>query len=193
MNDSNKLFEQISNEFTQKGQLFEIREYTDSFGLKNKEFATFSDSLRKYFDFAAMHGDKDFLVFEDERYSFADAFKISAKVGNALVDAGIQKGDRVSICMQNNPEFIFAYMGIVAIGAVCVPLNSWWVADEIKYAMNHCQAQLLLADKKRIHGLDDLDVQKIITSYTPDSDFMSFDQFIKDVKNNFLKILLCIS
>mgnify|MGYP005739281141 CR=1 FL=1 len=85
MNDSNKLFEQISNEFTQKGQLFEIREYTDSLGLKNKEFATFSDSLRKYFDFAAMHGDKDFLVFEDERFSFADAFKISAKVGNALL------------------------------------------------------------------------------------------------------------
>ena len=71
-------------------------------------------------------------------------------------------------------------MGIVAIGAVCVPLNSWWVADEIKYAMNHCQAKLLLADKKRIHGLDDLDVQKIITSYTPDSEFKSFDEFIKD-------------
>ncbi|GIS01348.1 MAG: hypothetical protein CM15mP102_21680 [Flavobacteriales bacterium] len=81
--------------------------------------------------------------------------------------------------MQNNPEFIFAYMGIVAIGAVCVPLNSWWVADEIKYAMNHCQAKFFL-QIKRIHGLDDLDVQKIITSYTPDSDFKSFDEFIKD-------------
>ena len=108
MNDSNKLFNQITEELTQKGQLFETREYTDSFGLKNKEFASFSDSLRKYFDFAAMHGEKDFLVYENERYSFIDVFKISAKVGNALIDAGIEKGDRVSICMQNNPEFIFA-------------------------------------------------------------------------------------
>mgnify|MGYP001389187137 FL=1 len=158
MNDSNKLFEQISNEFTQKGQLFEIREYTDSFGLKNKEFATFSDSLRKYFDFAAMHGDKDFLVFEDERYSFADAFKISAKVGNALVDAGIQTGDRVSICMQNNPEFIFAYMGIVGIGAVCVPLNSWWVPSEVIYGLEHSQSKLIFGDQKRLQGLESIDI-----------------------------------
>ena len=179
MNDSNKLFEQISNEFTQKGQLFEIREYTDSFGLKNKEFATFSDSLRKYFDFAAMHGDKDFLVFEDERYSFADAFKISAKVGNALVDAGIQKGDRVSICMQNNPEFIFAYMGIVGIGAVCVPLNSWWVPSEVIYGLEHSQSKLIFGDQKRLQGLESIDITKIITSYTPDDNFLDFKQFIE--------------
>jgi len=179
MNDSNKLFEQISNEFTQKGQLFEIREYTDSLGLKNKEFATFSDSLRKYFDFAAMHGDKDFLVFEDERFSFADAFKISAKVGNALVDAGIQKGDRVSICMQNNPEFIFAYMGIVGIGAVCVPLNSWWVPSEVIYGLEHSQSKLIFGDQKRLQGLESIDIIKIITSYTPDDNFLDFKKFIE--------------
>ena len=179
MNDSNKLFEQISNEFTQKGQLFEIREYIDSLGLKNKEFATFSDSLRKYFDFAAMHGDKDFLVFEDERYSFADAFKISAKVGNALVDAGIQKGDRVSICMQNNPEFIFAYMGIVGIGAVCVPLNSWWVPSEVIYGLEHSQSKLIFGDQKRLQGLESIDIIKIITSYTPDDNFLDFKKFIE--------------
>ena len=179
MNDSNKLFEQISNEFTQKGQLFEIREYIDSLGLKNKEFATFSDSLRKYFDFAAMHGDKDFLVFEDERFSFADAFKISAKVGNALVDAGIQKGDRVSICMQNNPEFIFAYMGIVGIGAVCVPLNSWWVPSEVIYGLEHSQSKLIFGDQKRLQGLESIDIIKIITSYTPDDNFLDFKKFIE--------------
>ncbi len=179
MNDSNKLFEQISSEFTQKGQLFETREYTDSFGLKNKEFATFSDSLRKYFDYAAMHGDKDFLVFEDERYSFGDAFKISAKVGNALVDAGIQKGDRVSICMQNNPEFIFAYMGIVGIGAVCVPLNSWWVPSEVIYGLEHSQSKLIFGDQKRLQGLESIDITKIITSYTPDDNFLDFKKFIE--------------
>jgi len=179
MNDSNKLFEQISSEFTQKGQLFETREYTDSFGLKNIEFATFSDSLRKYFDFAAMHGDKDFLVFEDERYSFGDAFKISAKVGNALLDAGIQKGDRVSICMQNNPEFIFAYMGIVGIGAVCVPLNSWWVPSEVIYGLEHSQSKLIFGDQKRLQGLESIDITKIITSYTPDDNFLDFKKFIE--------------
>tara|TARA_Y100000766_G_scaffold29068_1_gene20195 strand:+ start:142 stop:1821 length:1680 start_codon:yes stop_codon:yes gene_type:complete len=180
MNDSNKLFNQISEELTQKGQLFETREYTDSFGLKSKEFASFSDSLRKYFDFAAMHGEKDFLVYENERYSFIDVFKISAKVGNALIDAGIEKGDRVSICMQNNPEFIFAYMGIVGIGAVCVPLNSWWVPSEVIYGLEHSQSKLIFGDQKRLQGLESIEITKIITSYTPDDNFTDFKDFIKD-------------
>ena len=58
--------------------------------------------------------------------------------------------------MQNNPEFIFAYMGIVGIGAVCVPLNSWWVPDEIIYAMEHCDAKVLFGDQKRLKGLESL-------------------------------------
>tara|TARA_Y100000994_G_C15671737_1_gene434028 strand:- start:291 stop:1679 length:1389 start_codon:yes stop_codon:yes gene_type:complete len=83
--------------------------------------------------------------------------------------------------MQNNPEFIFSYMGIVGIGAVCVPLNSWWVADEIIYAMEHCEAKVLFGDQKRLKGLDSLNnVKKIITSYTPDEAFLSFDDFISD-------------
>ena len=180
MENLNKLFDEITQELTSEGQIFEVREYINKKGFKSKEYASFPDSLKGYFDFGALHGEKDFLVYESERFTFKETITKAAQFANALISNGIKKGDRVAICMQNNPEFIFGYMGIVGIGAVCVPLNSWWVADEIKYAMNHCQAQLLLADKKRIHGLDDLDVQKIITSYTPDSDFMSFDQFIKD-------------
>ena len=83
--------------------------------------------------------------------------------------------------MQNNPEFIFAYMGITGIGAVCVPLNSWWVPDEVIYALEHSEAKLLFGDQKRLQGLENLkDVKKIITSYTPDDNFISFSEFIKD-------------
>jgi acyl-CoA synthetase (AMP-forming)/AMP-acid ligase II len=83
--------------------------------------------------------------------------------------------------MQNNPEFIFAYMGIVGVGAVCVPLNSWWVPDEIIYAIDHCEAKVLFGDQKRLKGLESLqDVKKIVTSYAPDDSFISFTDFIKD-------------
>ena len=55
MNDSNKLFNEITNELTQKGQIFETREYKNNFGIITNEYASFPDSLRKYFDFALMH------------------------------------------------------------------------------------------------------------------------------------------
>ena len=180
MNDSNKLFNEITNELTQKGQIFETREYKNNFGIITNEYASFPDSLRKYFDFAVMHGEKEFLVFEDERFTFGEAFKIAAKFGNALIKAGIKKGDKVSICMQNNPEFMFAYMGIVGIGAVCVPLNSWWVPNEVIYGIEHSQSKLLLADQKRLQGLESINITKIISSYTPDENFTDFKEFIKN-------------
>ena len=188
MNDSNKLFNEITNELTQKGQIFETREYKNNFGIITNEYASFPDSLRKYFDFALMHGDKEFLVFEEERFTFAEAFKIAAKFGNALINAGIKKGDKVSICMQNNPEFMFAYMGIVGIGAVCVPLNSWWVPNEVIYGIEHSQSKLLLADQKRLQGLESINITKIISSYTPDENFTDFKEFINNVSDEWPEV-----
>ena len=166
MHDPNLLFDEITKEFTSKGQLFETREYKDSKGITHTEYASFPDNLRGYFDFGLLHGDKEFLVYESERFLFKDAINKAAQVGNALIAEGITKGDRVAICMQNNPEFIFAYMGIVGIGAVSVPLNSWWVPDEVIYSLNHSEAKLLFGDKKRLQGLEDLkNLKKIVTSY----------------------------
>ena len=181
MKDPNKLFDEITSELTSKGQIFETRDVTNDKGVSYKEYVSFPDNLKGYFDFGLLHGDKEFLVYESERFTFNETISKAAQVGNALIAEGIQKGDRVAICMQNNPEFIFSYMGIVGIGAVCVPLNSWWVADEIIYAMEHCEAKVLFGDQKRLKGLDSLNnVKKIITSYTPDEAFLSFDDFISD-------------
>tara|TARA_B100001758_G_scaffold159670_1_gene137661 strand:- start:3 stop:1685 length:1683 start_codon:yes stop_codon:yes gene_type:complete len=181
MKDPNILFEDITEQLTSSGQLFETREYTNSKGIALREYASFPDNLRGYFDFGLLHADKEFLIYDSERFLYKDVIAKAAQVGNALVSEGIKKGDRVAICMQNNPEFIFAYMGIVGIGAVCVPLNSWWVPDEVIYALEHSEAKLLFGDQKRLQGLENLkDVKKIITSYTPDENFISFSDFIKD-------------
>ena len=181
MKDPNILFKEIADELTSSGQLFETRDYKDSNGITHKEYAAFPDNLRGYFDFGLLHADKEFIVYESERFLYKDVIAKAAQVGNALVSEGIKKGDRVAICMQNNPEFIFAYMGIVGIGAVCVPLNSWWVPDEVIYALEHSEAKLLFGDQKRHQGLENLkDVKKVITSYTPDENFISFSDFIKD-------------
>ena len=180
MENLNKLFDEITQELTSEGQLFEVREYINKKGFKSKEYASFPDSLKGYFDFGALHGEKDFLVYESERFTFKETITKAAQFANALISNGIKKGERVAICMQNNPEFMFAYMGIVGIGAVCVPLNSWWVPNEVIYGLEHSQSKLLLADQKRLQGLESINITKIISSYTPDENFTDFKEFIKN-------------
>ena len=64
MQDPELLFEQIVGELTSPGQLFETRDYKDSYGITHKEYASFPENLRGYFDFGALHGEKEFLVYE---------------------------------------------------------------------------------------------------------------------------------
>ena len=175
----NDLYKKILSEKTAKGEMFETKKMVNSKGIEYTEYVNFPDSLKGYFEFGLMHADKDWLVYENERYTFKEVFNKAAQVANALTATGIKKGDKVAICMQNNPEYIFAYMGIVGMGAVCVPLNSWWVPTEVIYGLEHSDAKLVFGDSKRLQGLQSVkSVKKIITSYTPDKNFQSFKEFI---------------
>lgn len=44
-------------------------------------------------------------------------------------------GDRVAIAMRNYPEWPVAFFAAASIGAVVVPLNAWWVADELEFGL----------------------------------------------------------
>ena len=183
------LYQEILDQHIAPGQMFETKDVVNENGVTFKEYINLPDSLRGYLDFALAHAEKECLVYEDERYTYKEVFEKSAQTSNALIKAGIKKGDRVAICMQNNPEFVYSYFGIVGIGAVCVPLNSWWVPSEVIYGLEHSDAKLLIADSKRLQGLETLtNVTKIVTSYTPDSSFTSFDEFISKHDKTFPQV-----
>jgi long-chain acyl-CoA synthetase len=185
------LYQEILNQHTAPGQMFETKDVINDKGVTFKEYINLPDSLRGYLDFCLMHSEKECIVYENERYTYQEVFEKSAQTGNALKKAGIKKGDRVAICMQNNPEYVFSYFGIVGIGAVCVPLNSWWVPSEVKYGLEHSDAKLLIADSKRLQGLESLpEVKKIVTSYTSETSFTSFNEFISGHDKTFPEVVI---
>ena len=174
------IFNEVVQQVTAKGQMFETKEVLNDNGVTYTEYANFAENLKQFFDIGLTHEEKDWLVYENERYTYKEVYERSAQVANALIASGIKKGDRVAICMQNNPEYIFSFMGIMGMGAVCVPLNSWWVPSEVIYGLEHSDAKLLIADKKRLQGLESIrDVIKVVTSYADDENFTSFNSFVE--------------
>ena len=70
---------------------------------------------------------RDFIVYENERYSYGDALSIMEAVAHELYHTfKVRKGDKVAIASRNYPEWIFALMAISRIGGVVVPINSWY-------------------------------------------------------------------
>ena len=104
--------------------------------------------------FAEASSDETFLVFEDERLTFAETLREATRLAEALVaDYGIVAGDRVAISMRNYPEWIIAFMATTSIGAVAVAMNSLWKGEEMVYGLTDSGAKVLIADAERLQRL----------------------------------------
>jgi len=68
-------------------------------------------------------------------------------VGTRLLKAGIQPGDRVGLMSENRPEFTVAYFGILAIGAVVVPISILLSTREILFCLKNAGSKALICSK----------------------------------------------
>jgi acyl-CoA synthetase (AMP-forming)/AMP-acid ligase II len=126
----------------------------DVLGVRMKVFAHQPTSLRQIWDASAVHGDSAYLVYEDERMTFAEAHRLVRALAHRLTQVhGVRQGDRVAIATRNYPEWAIAYWATVAIGAVAVPLNAWWTGPELAYGLTDSGAVVLFADDERAERL----------------------------------------
>jgi len=143
-------FSDACAQVTGPGQIFEITD-AEVRGHDQRVFANAPGSLRDLFAGLAAKGDDPFLVYEDERLSFTDVSQAIGAAGALLVDRyGVQPGDRVAIAMRNYPEWIIAFAAVTSIGAISVSFNSWWVEDEVTYALEDSMPVVLIADEPRM-------------------------------------------
>jgi fatty-acyl-CoA synthase len=85
---------------------------------------------------ARRYPNKPFLVFYDTAVTFADLLDEATRVAGFLErQCAVRQGDRVLLLMQNSPQFIIGYYGILRANAVVVPINPMNLTQEIlRYA-----------------------------------------------------------
>jgi long-chain acyl-CoA synthetase len=136
---------------TATGQPYEL-EQVQAHGRQVRAFKNAPNSLRAMYEAAA--SDQTFLVYEDERITFNEAWSRAAKIAHLMREVyGVRKGDRVAISMRNYPEWIIAFSAITSIGAIAVAMNALWLAEEMAYGLEDSGAKLLFADQERLDRL----------------------------------------
>ncbi len=136
-------------ELTSPGQLFEMEEL-DIRGVPTRTWKHAPPSLRAVIDMSLAHGDATFLVYEDERTTFAENYRIACTLAHRLRSTfGIAQGDRVAIIMRNLPEWIMAFWGATLAGAIVVPLNAWWSGEELRYGLEDSASKVAFVDSER--------------------------------------------
>ena len=159
-------YDKVLQELTGPGSRFELEQATIR-GLPTKVFKQLPESMRALFDISRTRGDETFLVYEDERWSFADVMAHLDALGHVLVHRfGIEPGDRVAIAMRNYPEWIIAFAAITSVGGIAVSMNAWWKSDEMAYGLEDSGSKVLIADRERIEvaapALEKGDVQGLV-------------------------------
>ncbi len=91
-------------------------------------------------DSARAEPQRDAVVCNDTRLSYAALNAAVNQVANLLVQRGIQKGDKVAISCPNLPSFPIVYYGILKAGATVVPLNVLLKPREIAYHLQDSDA-----------------------------------------------------
>ncbi|WP_116996908.1 class I adenylate-forming enzyme family protein [Desertimonas flava] len=107
-------------------------------------------NLRDLLEASRRHGEREYLVDSQRRISFADHLDLVAAFALEMRDTfGVGDGDRVAVAMRNRSEWVVAFWAIAALGAVAVPLNSWWSGPELAFGVHDSGAALVVCDTER--------------------------------------------
>lgn len=143
-------------------------------------------NLVQVIDAGRVHGDKEFVVWQQQRLSFAAYFDAVDRLAGQLAGRlGLRPGERVAIDMRNQPAWLVAFAAVQRCGAVCVPLNSWGLRDELVHGVEDSGARLLFCDEARLAIMrDDLVAGEhtcIVVGLEPDSALPEYIRRYEDV------------
>ncbi|MBQ0721473.1 MAG: acyl--CoA ligase [Gammaproteobacteria bacterium] len=175
-------FKILDQKLTAPGSPFEIEE-VDIRGETTAVWKNAFPHLRAIVEHSRQFGDRDYLVYEDQRLTYEQHYQQVVTLAHALSDQyGIAKGDRVALAMRNYPEWPIIFWATLSIGAVIVPLNAWWTGAELEYALEHSGARLVFGDLQRAEALADTrsripTLEHIIKVRSEDTPLANIDEF----------------
>ena len=106
--------------------------------LEQSFIALIEQSIKKHWHLNAMTDYKGITL------QYRDVARKIEKIHILLHQAGIRKGDKISICGRNSAHWTVTYLGVITYGAVVVPILHEFKADQVHNIVNHSESRLLL-------------------------------------------------
>lgn len=104
---------------------------------------------------AAAHAqpEKPFILFRDERYSYADTETLSNQFAHGLRLWGVERGSRVAMLLDNSPQYIISFLSVAKLGALSVPINTAAHGELLMYFLNDCESTHVIVQEEYVEIL----------------------------------------
>jgi 3-(methylthio)propionyl---CoA ligase len=97
---------------------------------------------------ADVYPDHTAIIHGERRYTYAEFYARSRRLGSALAQAGIRKNDTVSVMLANTPAMLECHYGVAMAGGVLNTINTRLDAAIIAFILEHAEAKILFTDKE---------------------------------------------
>ena len=91
-------------------------------------------------------GNKPYILYEDDRITFADFDGAACRAANGLVRQGAKPGDGIAVLMGNCPEYLYLFYGMPRAGFYSIPVNVSLKGEGLKFILSHSEAKFLIID-----------------------------------------------
>ncbi len=97
---------------------------------------------------ACIYPDRVAVIHGTRRFTWHESCTRARRLGSALKQLGVKKGDTVAAILNNTPEMFEAHFGVPACGAVLNTINTRLDAETVAFILNHGEARVLLTDRE---------------------------------------------
>lgn len=106
-------------------------------------------------------GDYSFFTFQNRvggvfEYTYAEFDEDVNRIANVFLSLDVQKGDYVALQLHSSPEFLMCLFGLAKIGAIVVPVNEQYLADEAAYILEDVKPAAVVVEPLYYHIYEEL-------------------------------------
>ena len=102
------------------------------------------------FESASRFSDKEALVYQRSRLSYADLARDIQSVREGLLALGLDRGERVAVYLEKRTEAVTSLFGAAAAGSVFVPVNPLLKPEQVAYILRDCNVRILVTSADRL-------------------------------------------
>jgi fatty-acyl-CoA synthase len=110
---------------------------------------------------AYVYPEKIAVIHGDRRYTYREFEERVNRLASKLIDAGLQRQDRVAFLSPNTPALLEAHYAVPAACGVLVAINTRLSTSEIEYILGHSGARILFVDETLYSRIESLDLSAI--------------------------------
>ncbi len=108
-------------------------------------------------ELALKHKNRTAVLCDGMSLTYAELLHKSKEFASGLRNSGLRTGNKVGLLMYNRTEFVIAFFGTILAGGIVVPINPFFIPEEVEYILRHSEAHFFVSSKEFSEYIDYVD------------------------------------